>query len=149
MMQYRLATENDVATLAAMNLDLIQDEGHRNPMSLIELERRMAGWLKGEYTAVLFEESGEKTGYALFRREPDYIYLRQFFVRKECRRHGIGRAAIDWLREHYWRGERVRVEVLIQNVAGVEFWRSVGFADYCLSLELQHEDRRTPPGSGS
>jgi hypothetical protein len=31
----------------------------------------------------------------------------------------------------------VRVEVLVGNAVGVAFWRSVGFRDYCLTLELE------------
>jgi len=138
-MEYRPATPADAATLAAMNHQLIRDEGHRNPMTVAELEARMAGWLGGsEYQAVLFEEDGLPVGYALYRRETDYIYLRQFFVRPECRRRGVGRAALGWLQRNAWAGERrVRVEVLIGNSAGIAFWRAVGFRDYCLTLERE------------
>jgi ribonuclease HI len=38
-----------------MNYQLIHDEGHRNPMTIQELEERMRAWLaSGEYEAVLF-----------------------------------------------------------------------------------------------
>jgi GNAT superfamily N-acetyltransferase len=138
-MEYRHATAADVPALAAMNGQLIRDEGHRNPMTVAELADRMAGWLAGEYEAVLFEEGGPPVGYALYRREPAYVYLRQLFVRPGDRRRGVGRAAIDWLRRHAWAGGRVRVEVLVGNAAGVAFWRALGFADYCLTLELEPE----------
>ena len=36
-MQFRTATEADVGLLAVFNRQLIQDEGHRNRMSLAEL----------------------------------------------------------------------------------------------------------------
>lgn len=101
------------------------------------LTARMAGWLGGVYEAVLFEDGGPPAGYALYRRDPEHVYLRQFYVRPECRRQGVGRAAIGWLRRHAWGGARVRVEVLVGNAAGVAFWRAVGFRDYALSLELQ------------
>jgi GNAT superfamily N-acetyltransferase len=137
-MIYRFATLEDVTALAALNQALIRDEGHRNWMTAAELELRMADWLGGEYQAVLFEESGQTAGYALFRRDPDYIYLRQFFVSPEYRRRGVGRAALDWLREHAWAEQyRVRVEVLVGNAAGVAFWRAAGFRDYCVTLELE------------
>jgi GNAT superfamily N-acetyltransferase len=140
VVDYRFATIDDAPALAALNRALIGDEGHRNPMSLAELEVRMTGWLAGEYCAVLFEESDAAAGYALFRRESEYVYLRQFFIRPEHRRRGLGRAAIAWLRQHAWAGEnRVRVEVLVGNTAGIEFWRAVGFQDYCLTLEWNRE----------
>ena len=136
-MVYRRATIADAAALAAMNWQLIRDEGHRNPMTVAELTARMAGWLGGEYEAVLFEEAGASAGYALYRRDPEYIYLRQFYVCPECRRLGVGRAAVAWLWRHAWDESRVRVEVLVGNAVGVAFWRSVGFADYALTLELE------------
>ena len=136
-LEYRFATVADSPLLAEMNQQLIQDEGHRNPMTLAQLEQRMRGFLNGEYRVVLFSRSSEPVGYALFRDEPEFVYLRQFFVAAACRRQGIGRAAIEWMRRHAWTGsQRVRLDVLIGNAQGLAFWRAVGFADYCLTLEL-------------
>ena len=61
-MEYRQATAADVPALAAMNGQLIRDEGHRNPMTGGELADRMAGWLAGDYEAILFEEGGSPLG---------------------------------------------------------------------------------------
>jgi hypothetical protein len=47
-MTFRLASVDDCRLLAEMNHQLIQDEGHRNKMTVAELERRMRGWLSGE-----------------------------------------------------------------------------------------------------
>ena len=44
-------------------------------MTLPALERRMGEWLAGDYRAVLFEDTGEAIGYALFHRDPDFVYL--------------------------------------------------------------------------
>ena len=143
-MEFRTATVADAVALARMNWQLIRDEGHRNEMSLTELEARMAGWLEGEYTAVVFAESGQLVGYALYRQEPEHVYLRQFFVEPEYRRRGLGRAAIEWLHENAWNGGRVRLDVLVGNAVGLAFWRAVGFRDYCLILELTEAS----PGDG-
>jgi GNAT superfamily N-acetyltransferase len=135
-MTYRIATSVDAHLLAPMNFQLIRDEGHRNPMSVAELETRMQGWLAGEYEAVLFEDDQGAAGYSLFKREPDWIYLRQFFVQPNRRRHGIGRAAMTWLLENVWKdAPRIRLEVLVGNSQGIEFWRSMGFGDYCMTME--------------
>lgn len=136
-MDYRRGTVADAPALAAMNWQLIRDEGHRNPMTVSELTARMTGWLEGEYEAILFEDCGQVIGYSLYRREIEYTYLRQFYVIPEYRRRGIGRAAVEWLRQHAWDAVRVRVEVLVGNTSGIAFWRAVGFADYCLTLELE------------
>lgn len=122
--------------LAPMNHQLIRDEGHRNSMSVAELEQRLQAWLAGEYQAVLFEDEQGTAGYALFKREPDWIYLRQFFVQPQRRRHRIGKAAMTWLMENMWKGApRIRLDVLVGNLSGISFWRSLAFADYCVTME--------------
>ena len=109
-------------------------------MTLPELEQRMACWIGDEgYEAVLFDHDGKSVGYALFRREPEHVYLRQFFVGPNFRRQGIGRQAIEWLSRHAWKDAlRVKLDVLIGNAAAISFWRSVGFRDYCLTMEKEH-----------
>ncbi len=94
-MLYREASSEDVPRLAALNAQLIQDEGHWNPMTIAQLEDRMRGWLlSGEYQALLWEDNAEVVAYALFRDTATEVYLRQFFVARHRRREGIGRQAI-------------------------------------------------------
>ena len=62
---YRVATADDVPALARMNRQLIDDEHHRNPMNLTELETRMRSMLGGDYTATLFERDSQLVEYAL------------------------------------------------------------------------------------
>jgi GNAT superfamily N-acetyltransferase len=121
-----------------MNHQLIRDEGHRNTMTIPELEKRMRDWIAGgHYCAVIFERYSLPVAYALYRTEPDSsIYLRQFFVSLEHRRQGIGRGAIDLLvREVLPPGSRVTIEVLSTNESGRRFWSEAGFEDYSLTLE--------------
>lgn len=144
-MEYRSATTSDAKSLAEMNWQLIRDEHHRNSMSIAELEVRMSAWLQAEYEAMLVEMDGQPIGYALFRRESEYVYLRQLFVAREHRRKGIGRALMNWLRLHSWsEARRIRLDVLIGNEIGIAFWRSVGFRDYCLTMELNFGDGESP-----
>ncbi|HEV2452999.1 MAG TPA: GNAT family N-acetyltransferase [Verrucomicrobiae bacterium] len=136
-MTFRPATVDDCPLLAELNHQLIRDEGHRNPMTVSELEQRMRGWLAGEYRAVIYEDAGEVVAYALFREQPDEIYLRQLFVVRHRRSQGIGRRAVDILRSQIWpANKRLTVEVLVANQRGANFWRSVGYVDYALSLEI-------------
>ncbi|MCA9194195.1 MAG: GNAT family N-acetyltransferase [Planctomycetales bacterium] len=145
--EFHLATINDAELIAEMNEKLIRDEGHRNAMSLPELTDRMRIWLRGEYEAIVIDDEQSSIGYALFRREPDYIYLRQFFVIPEQRRNGIGRMAIAWMRENVWAdATRIRLEVLVGNSTGLAFWRAIGFSDYCITLEA--EQRGVPTTNG-
>jgi predicted acetyltransferase len=97
----------------------------------------MRNWISTDYKAVIFEASGEPLAYALFIEEENEIYLRQFFVRRDKRRNGIGREAIKILWEDIWpSNKRLTVEVLTSNAAAVNFWHSVGYRDYCLKLEV-------------
>jgi predicted acetyltransferase len=131
---------DDGALLAELNHQLIRDEGHRNRMTVPELEQRMKGWLASEYAAMLFENDGEVVAYALYREQPEEIYLRQLFVARNRRRKGIGKEAVKILRTKIWpNNKRLTVEVLLQNEAAVAFWRAVGYKDYSLTLEILPE----------
>ncbi len=136
-MTFRRATLGDCALLAELNHQLIRDEGHRNPMTVPELEQRMRGWLASGYTAALFETDGAVVAYALYREQPGEIYLRQLFVVRNRRRQGMGRRAMEILRTQIWPGhKRLTVEVLVRNEAAVAFWRAMGYRDYTLALEI-------------
>lgn len=136
-MTFRRATVADCALLGELNHQLIKDQGHRNPMTGPELEHRMRGWLEAEYQAVIFEEGGEIVAYGLYREQETEIYLRQLFVVRNRRRHGIGRKAMEILRGRIWpKHKRLTVEVLTANAAAVAFWRAMGYRDYALTLEI-------------
>src|SRR5580658_2759760 len=101
-MTWRMATKRDCKILAALNHQLIADEGHRNHMTAGQLEGRMKEWLEEAYEAVLFEDSGEVVAYALYRTQAAEIYLRHFFVVRHRRRQGLGRQAMVLLRHTIW-----------------------------------------------
>jgi predicted acetyltransferase len=133
----RMTSRDDAQVLAALNAQLIHDEGHRNAMSIDELESRMAEWLCSDYKAVLFEVDGTVIGYTLFRDGLEFVYVRQFFVGRDHRRKGYGRRAIDLLRASEWNDAiRLRLDVLVDNHAARAFWHAVGFTDYCMTMEM-------------
>jgi predicted acetyltransferase len=136
-MTWRQATKRDCRILAEMNHQLIADEGHRNRMTVSELESRMKEWLVEAYEAVLFMEGEEVAAYALYRSQAGEIYLRHFFVVRHRRRQGVGRRAIELLRGQIWpKMGRLTVSVLTQNEAALKFWRAMGYKDYCLTMEI-------------
>jgi predicted acetyltransferase len=139
-MTYRPATSADCTLLAELNYQLIRDEGHRNQMTVSQLENRMSGWLASEYKAVIFEEDGGVVAYGLYREQAVEIYLRQLFVMRNRRRQGVGRKAFEILRSKIWPSDkRLTVEVLVSNAGAVAFWRAVGCKDYALTLEIMPE----------
>ena len=136
-MEYHIAYETDLDILAQWNHQPIRDEGHRNPMTVSQLRDRIRQWLSADYTAVIFDKDGESVAYALYRESEDEIYLRQLFVKPENRNQGIGKEAVRILEEEIWtKPKRLTVDVLSHNKAAIAFWYSVGYKDYCLTLEI-------------
>ena len=136
-MKIQNATENDLTALAEMNHQLIIDEGHSNPMNRSQLRARMQEWLATEYKAVMIANCDIDVGYALWREEPEFIHVRQFFIGRQYRRKGLGRRAISELIKTRWLGRNIRLEVLTGNSVGQAFWHAVGFKDYCITLEYR------------
>lgn len=141
-MDYRLATLEDMPTLAVLNKQLTEDEDHPNQVKpLAFFEQRMRRFLMEEYDAILFEIDGEIVAYALYTKydqQSTTIYLRQFFVQRDRRKQGIGREAIHILREQVWpQDKRLTVSVLWHNKAGRAFWQAVGYEPYSLDLEIK------------
>jgi len=140
--KYRRAAPDDLPLLAELNHQLIRDEGHRNSMTIAQLEERMRGWLDADYAAILFEENFEVVAYAIFREQSEELYLRHFFVVRHRRRQNIGRRAMQLLLTKVWpANKRLTVNVLSTNTTAIAFWRAVGYSDYCLTLEILPGDR--------
>ena len=139
----KLARSVDVPILASMNQELIRAEGGPAHLTLGELTRRMSGFLDYGYEAHLIEVSEDLAGYALYRRDVDHVSVRQFYVASRRRRSGVGRMAVEWLREHAWQDTRVVLQVRTGNDAALGFWRALGFEGTAVNLEW------SPPAVGS
>jgi len=147
MLSLRTVTDSDIEMLAKMNRQLIEDEGHRNPMTIPELEVRMRGWLQSGWNADLFVRADPRAGdtvigYALYQHRKDeffperrIVYLRQFLIEREHRSQGLGRTALQQLfATRFLSPCTVVVDVLTANVRGLSFWQTVGFQPYQMTL---------------
>lgn len=129
-----------------MNRELIADEHSPNTMSDDQLEARMRDWLAGTWKAVLFIDETTIIGYTLFQERVDEIrvdlpnvYVRQFFIKPEYRRRGIGQATFDQLVSAWFpAGATISLDVLETNPGSQHFWERLGFRTYRTTL------RRTP-----
>lgn len=138
-LRYRFATSGDAALLARLNVQLVEDGADFGPAEPAYLERRMRRWLSsGHDHAVLFENrDGAVMAYAVYEEQPFEIYLRQFMVLGAARRHGIGRQVFETLRSEIWcKDKRLTLEVLTSNRAGYRFWRSLGYRNCAVTLEI-------------
>jgi ribosomal protein S18 acetylase RimI-like enzyme len=122
--------------LGKLNKKLIGDEGHSNPMTVDDLIERMFNFLSNKYSAYFILTDSQVAGYCLFRDDIDYIYIRQLFVEKDKRNQGLGKACVRWLKDTHWTDRKIRIEVLSGNLDGIEFWRRIGFHDYCITMEM-------------
>ena len=137
-MNFRLATLKDAPLLGRLNVQLIEDEGHRSPLTVTQLTDRMRDWLATVYTGVIFEDERGVVAYAVYQEEVDQVYLRQFFVVRDRRRQGLGRLAMHLLFREIWpQKKRLTVSVLADNLPARAFWRAVGYTDYSLTLEIR------------
>lgn len=145
-MNFRHATLDDLPTLVRMNRELTEDEEHKNRFKSEEwFKERMKSFLKGEYEAIIFEIDGRAVAYALYGNHPEYddtIYLRQIFIDRSFRRQGLGRKAMEILMKEIWPQEkRLTVGVLSDNEAAYSFYKSLGFKEYSIELEIKTENR--------
>lgn len=132
------ATEADIPHLAELNRQLMEDEAHPHMLELDALRARMARWVAGEYNVLVFRANGQVCGYAAWCAEDRGTYLRHFFICRDQRRRGLGRAVIDRLRrDHFPRDQPLQLEATIWNTDAIAFWRAVGFKDFGLTLEMK------------
>jgi len=130
--------------LARMNKELIEDEGHRNPMNIDELRRRFERFVNEEgYRVDVVRWRDEIVGFATYRQVPDnaescgyHIHLRQFYISRDVRGCGLGRLAVESLmRTRFKVGERIFLNVLETNPGGRAFWTKAGFNPYDTTME--------------
>ena len=129
-------TSQDIHTLAVLNKRLIEDEKSNNPMSLEELENRMTTFLATEYNAYFFKEAEEIIGYALIRHTCSPLYLRQFYIDRAYRRKHYGEKAFHELLK-LLQVDTIDIDVLPWNEAGLQFWKSLGFTETCISMHYK------------
>jgi DNA-binding GntR family transcriptional regulator len=133
----------DLPLLARMNRELADDEGHRNKMTVPQLEERFRQFIDDGWHIDLFYLDEEIIGYATHRYESDpsnpkarQIYLRQFYIVRHRRRGGAGHLAFDELvKARFQPGERIYLEVIENNPGGKVFWLRTGFTVYGSIME--------------
>jgi 8-oxo-dGTP pyrophosphatase MutT (NUDIX family)/predicted GNAT family acetyltransferase len=155
-LSYRLVGSEAAELLAEMNSSLIQAEGSDNPMTLEELRYRMNAFLLEEgYQAALFEYKGAAAegvvaaegmeaagggnvvGYVLYRVEPAYTYVRQFYVSEKMRGKGVGSAMFARMRDTEWaQAAEIQLDVLEGNRGALGFWEGHGFEPRARRMRL-------------
>jgi len=128
MIEIRECTLEDITLLAEMNKQLIEDEKSNNPIDIIQLQNRMADFLRNGYRAFFFTVNKEVVGYALCDMTKEPKYLRQFLIKREERRKHYGQDAFNVLLKNIDVKE-IEIDVLKWNEAGIRFWEKIGFVE--------------------
>ncbi len=134
-LEIETCTGADLELLADLNRQLIEDEKYDVRLSIEKLKERMSGFLENGYKAFLFKENNKVRGYALvdFKREP--LYLRHYFICRDCRRQGYGTACLKQLLSVLGT-DTLDIEVMFWNSRGYEFWKSFGFKERSIYMRL-------------
>lgn len=137
-MQLQKCSTKDVAKLVLLNKQLIEDEKSDNAMSIRELEERMKKFLETDYSAYFFIEESQIIGYALIRNTDNPVYLRQFLIDRNYRKHHYGTQAFQMLLK-YLDIKELDLEVLPWNRNGLAFWKHCGFDDTCIAMRYKEK----------
>jgi predicted acetyltransferase len=132
----RTCSFEDLELLATMNKQLIEDEEHDNKMNVEQLKERMRVFMSTDYKAYKFKDLSEIIGYALVNHSRQPLYLRHFFIRRNCRRKGYGKLAFEKLLESL-NTKNIDIEVMKWNNTGYAFWKSLGFIERSVYMRLE------------
>ncbi|MBW5446524.1 GNAT family N-acetyltransferase [Cohnella sp. CFH 77786] len=133
-----ICSDEDLELLANLNRQLIEDEQHDNIMNLQQLKERMSMFIRSDYQAYLFKDHGAVRGYALVNLRRNPLYLRHFFICRDCRRAGYGKRAFKQLMSFLQISE-IDIEVMYWNERGRAFWKSLGFKERSIYMRLERE----------
>lgn len=131
----QVCSKADIELLADLNRQLIEDEEYDVRLGIEKLKERMGGFLEDGYRAYFFKEHGKVRGYALvdFKREP--LYLRHYFICRDCRRLGYGTACFKKLLAML-ETDKIDIEVMFWNNRGYGFWKFLGFKERSIYMRL-------------
>lgn len=136
-MELRRASVEDLEILTAMNLLLREDEKMDNNMTENEVRKRMRFFIKSKrYEVFLFQEREIIKGYIVIEIFRKPLYIRQFFVKREFRRQGIGTCVLDMILQ-YFNTKEIDVDVLVWNTNAIAFYEKYGFRRRYLGMRYK------------
>lgn len=151
----RRATIKDLEDILSLNLELFKKE-HKEYDKKLDLK-----WTYGKIGKACFKKSTiDKNGFSIvaesdgkiiaylcgslklspytYRIIPRYAELDNMFVAEKFRSKGIGEKLVKeflgWCKEK--KADCISVNASIQNEKAIKFYRSLGFKDYNLTLEM-------------
>lgn len=131
----------DLDAIARMNIELRADEQIDNFMTDDQVKDRMREFLSGQaYKVHVFEVNDRIIGYSVVDVTKTPPYMRQFFIARDSRRSGHGRAFFRLLARALG-ADSIDVEVLVWNKGALEFYKHLGFVPRYVGLRARNRDR--------
>lgn len=142
--QLRIATSADSEYLLEMSYQLLEDEGLEEDISMIERQAVLQEWIEDGWSILLILKDHQIAGYMIYRKQreefPSHeqtVFVREFFVRREYRRRGVGRSAFELIvNEYIPRDVTITLNVPAANHTALRFWQEKGFEVFSTTLRL-------------
>ena len=130
------ATNQDIDLLFSINQQLIIDEDYDRPLTDEKLNERWKQFFTEIYIDFFIKVENEIVGYSVIHNHQTPKYIRHFYVQKEYRRKGIGKKAF-YLILNELDVKEIDVDVMYWNQSGLSFWKSLGFHERYIGLDLK------------
>ena len=154
MIEVRRATLQDAELLAAMNRELIEDEGFNSHFTDEQLLERMRRFLTVDYRGIVFTDDGQDVGYALYRQSADAYFpehvevtIFQYFIRREVRGRRYGTTAFERMVAEFPENAHISLSVAFHNEPGQAFWESLGFKPHSVVMKRPVVPGTHPPSA--
>jgi len=126
-MTIRIAEMADVPELVRMNILLREDERMDNVLSADEIRIRMEMFLaSADFRVYVFSDAETVPGYCVLELNRKPLYVRQLFVKRECRGKGIGSACLKEIMSLQGADE-IDIDVMEWNENAIAFYERFGF----------------------
>ena len=142
-MELQKAVIEDCVELVQMNNQLVIDEQYDVILPEDKMIERMKDFIQGSvYDCYLMIHDSVHCGYCLVDKTKNPLYLRHLFVKKEHRRKGCGKTAIQMLLQMY-KTDSLDIEVMAWNANALKFYESIGFKPRFIGMRISKERQNT------
>lgn len=132
----REATQDDLDSLAQMNLHLYTEGERRREKSIEGLKERFRYYLtETKWNLHIAMIDGKDVGYVLWRFEDDDVYIRHIWLHSDYRGRGLSEQVLDILTEKYWGDKRLRIQMFATNERMRNYWKLQGFKERSVIME--------------
>ena len=136
-MDLKLVACDNISLLTVLYKELLEDEQADFTLTDAQLSKKMAAFLESGQQAYVAVADGETVGYMLVVMSRTPLYLHHFYICRDHRRKGYGRAAFSLLLDTL-QTRQIDLDVFVWNERGQAFWQSLGFEPRSIIMRYGH-----------